>query len=204
MTKICWPLALQRLSIRKHSRLASSIAIFTVLTALGTHAVADAVQMPAFPERPSIGMPGNINEVTRTIGIDISDIRHFSPSTIRVKAGETVRIAISNSGRVNHEMILGTANSLRNHYAVTTREGAGEHTASNLVAVEAGQTRELVWRFNRTGQVVFGCLLPGHYDDGTRGIIVVSSSDKPHADSAGAREATGPVAQTHPAGSAVW
>lgn len=161
----------------------SAVMIFTVLAALSTQAVATEVVRGRSPERPSIGMPGSTDDVAQTIDIEISDSGHFSPATIRVRPGETVRLVVSNAGRVNHELILGTANTLRHHYALITRQGADEHAAPNLLALEPGQTGELVWRFNRPGQVLFGCLLPGHYDENSRGTIAVSTFKTPGTDS---------------------
>ena len=42
------------------------------------------------------------------------------------------------------------------------------------MAVEAGETEEMTWTFDREGTVIAGCHVPGHYAAGMRAEIVVS------------------------------
>lgn len=51
---------------------------------------------------PLIGEPGNVNEVTRTVTVDMSDDMRFTPSTLEVIKGETILIIAKNSGRITH------------------------------------------------------------------------------------------------------
>lgn len=41
------------------------------------------------------------------------------------------------------------------------------------VSVPAGETAETTYTFERDGDLVFGCHLPGHFDFGMRGTISV-------------------------------
>ena len=56
----------------------------------------------------AIGQPGVASNVTRTVKIDMTDAMRFKASKISVKQGETVRFVVSNSGKLKHEMVLGT------------------------------------------------------------------------------------------------
>ena len=40
-----------------------------------------------------------------------------------------------------------------------------------VVTVDAGQAKEIVWRFGRDQDVEFACNIPGHYEDGMKGPI---------------------------------
>jgi uncharacterized cupredoxin-like copper-binding protein len=42
-----------------------------------------------------------------------------------------------------------------------------------MAHVSAGMRGEIVWNFNRAGQFQFACLLPGHYEAGMVGTIIV-------------------------------
>lgn len=43
----------------------------------------------------------------------------------------------------------------------------------NAVTVRPGETKELTWKFGETGEVLFRCHEPGHYNGGMVGTIVV-------------------------------
>ena len=68
----------------------------------------------AIVETP-FGKTGDPNKVDRTIVVDMSDRMRFAPATIKVKQGETIRFDIRNSGKVLHEMVLGTMKELKEH-----------------------------------------------------------------------------------------
>ena len=44
-----------------------------------------------------------------------------------------------------------------------------------LCGKDKGKKGEIIWRFTHSGQFSFGCLIPGHYDAGMKGIIRVGS-----------------------------
>lgn len=48
-----------------------------------------------------------------------------------------------------------------------------EHAEANQVTVPPGGTGGIIWRFSKAGQVQFGCLQPGHFDAGMRGVVSV-------------------------------
>lgn len=120
-----------------------------------------------------IGRPGDPAAVSRKVEIVASDDMRFKPSRIAVRAGETLRFIVRNTGRMRHELVLGTATGLAQHAEQMRRFPEMEHDDPHAVSVEPGQTAELVWQFTRTGSVHFACLLPGHYEAGMRGRIAV-------------------------------
>jgi uncharacterized cupredoxin-like copper-binding protein len=119
------------------------------------------------------GKPGDSARVSRTIAIDMSDAMRFTPSNVKVKKGETVRFLVKNSGRLKHEMVLGTAKELREHAQLMKKFPEMEHEEPNQLSLEPGKSGELVWQFTRLGTVDFACLQPGHFDAGMRGRIAV-------------------------------
>ena len=49
------------------------------------------------------------------------------------------------------------------------------HDDPNSVLLEPGESKELVWTFAKAGALEFACNLPGHYEVGMMGKIVVTS-----------------------------
>jgi len=119
------------------------------------------------------GRPGDPAKVSRTVAIDMSDAMRFTPSLITAKKGETIRFALANSGKVRHEMVLGSSRELKEHAALMRKFPEMEHTDPNRLSVDPGKTGTLVWQFTRAGTFDFACLQPGHFEAGMRGKIAV-------------------------------
>jgi uncharacterized cupredoxin-like copper-binding protein len=122
-----------------------------------------------------IGKPGVASQVTRTITVDMTDDMRFHSSKIAAKQGETIRFIAKNSGKVKHEMVLGTQKELKEHYEVMKKNPEMEHADANMVTVAPGKSGEIIWQFTKAGKVDFGCLQPGHYDAGMKGLVTVAS-----------------------------
>lgn len=124
-------------------------------------------------ENSEIGQEGKASQVSRTIQIDMSDTMRFSPSSLTVKAGETIKFEINNTGKIKHEFVLGTDRELKEHYQQMLKFPEMEHDDPNMVTVDPGQSKTLIWKFTNAGMVDFACLLPGHYDAGMKGAVRV-------------------------------
>ncbi|CAN5469441.1 cupredoxin family protein [soil metagenome] len=144
--------------------------IFLALTAMagGNHAGGHDDQ--------AIGKPGLASKVARTITVDMTDDMRFHSSNIAVKQGETIRFVAKNLGKVKHEMVLGTAKDLKEHAEVMKKNPEMEHADANMVTVAPGKSGEIIWQFTKAGKVDFGCLQPGHFDAGMKGMVNVAGS----------------------------
>lgn len=127
-------------------------------------------------EAQAIGEPGQASQVTRTFEVSMSDSMRFSPANMTVKAGETIKFVLNNTGKVKHEFVLGTDKELKEHYQQMLKFPHMEHDEPNMVTVEPGKTGVVIWTFTKAGKVAFACLLPGHYDAGMKGSVVVSAA----------------------------
>jgi uncharacterized cupredoxin-like copper-binding protein len=90
-------------------------------------------------------------KVTRTIEIDMNDQMRFSPDLIKVNKGDVIRFVHTNSGQLMHEFVL------------------------DMAHVPPGKKGEIIWKFTKSGEFGFGCLIPGHFDAGMKGKVVVGS-----------------------------
>jgi uncharacterized cupredoxin-like copper-binding protein len=122
----------------------------------------------------ALGKPGDPGKVTRSIVVEMSDAMRFKPASVRVKRGETIRFIVKNTGKMKHEMVLGTIKELKEHAELMRKFPEMEHADPNQVSVEPGMTGELVWQFTRAGTFDFACLVPGHFEAGMVGKVRVS------------------------------
>lgn len=141
----------------------------------------------------AIGTPGKASDVSRTIDIALTDNR-FTPETISVRKGETVRFRLKNSGQFVHEFNIGTSamhakhqkemmmmvehGALEpdriNHARMRMDMGGGrtmEHNDPNSVLLEPGKSAEVIWKFDTDASLEFACNVPGHYESGMMGRI---------------------------------
>ena len=127
-------------------------------------------------EQQPWGIAGEAKDVRRTVEIAMSDDMRFTPSTLDVKQGETLRFVLRNNGKVLHEMVIGTAKALEEHAALMQKFPGMEHDEPHMAHVASGRKGQLVWKFNRAGEFDFACLIPGHYQAGMVGKIKVNQS----------------------------
>jgi uncharacterized cupredoxin-like copper-binding protein len=145
--------------------------IFLAMTAMaaGNHAAGHG-------SGDAIGKPGVPANVTRTVNVDMTDDMRFHSSKIAAKQGETIRFVVKNSGKLRHEMVLGSVQELKEHYEVMKKNPEMEHADENMVTVAPGESGEIVWQFTKAGKIDFACLQPGHYESGMKGMVNVASS----------------------------
>lgn len=124
----------------------------------------------------AVGKPGVASKVTRTVNIDMRDDMRFHTSIIEAKQGETIRFVAKNSGKVKHEMVLGTEKDLKDHNEVMKKNPEMEHEDANMVTVAPGKSGEIIWHFTKAGKINFACLQPGHFDAGMKGYVNVASN----------------------------
>lgn len=126
------------------------------------------------PHAAALGKPADLAAATRTVEVRMSDAMRFSPANIRVKRGETIRFVVKNDGKLKHELVLGTMAELKEHAEMMRKFPEMEHEDPNSVSVEPGKTGEFAWRFTKDGKFDFACLIPGHFEAGMRGKLMVN------------------------------
>lgn len=129
----------------------------------------DASQVEATP----FGQEGDPKKVTRTIRVAMNDRMRFEPGHITVRKGETIRFTVANKGAVLHEMVLGTAQALKEHAELMKKHPGMEHDEPSMAHVKPRATGEIVWQFTKAGEFQFACLIPGHFEAGMVGSITV-------------------------------
>jgi uncharacterized cupredoxin-like copper-binding protein len=126
------------------------------------------------------GRTGDPKKAARTIEVDMSDRMRFTPAELTVKQGETVRFRVRNSGKVMHEMVLGTMDELKKHAETMRKHPGMQHDEPYIAHVAPGKTETLTWQFTRPGEFHYGCLVPGHFEAGMVGTLKVVSDKPPH------------------------
>jgi uncharacterized cupredoxin-like copper-binding protein len=125
-------------------------------------------------------------QVSRSIEVTLLDSMNFTPDSIQVNAGETIRFVVRNKGKLAHEMVLGNAEAIAAHAKEMQAMAAAGNTGHQhehgggagalAVSVPAGEVREWVVKFDEAIELDIACLVPGHYEAGMKGKLNVQAA----------------------------
>ena len=161
---------------RASTALAVSLAFSLGLSSMpasagGTHDHKHAMEYD--PVHNEFGMYEPDMHVTRTIEMEMSDNMRFTPDKITVNKGDVIKFVHKNTGQQVHEFVLGTPASLDEHAEMMKKFPNMEHEEPYMIHVAPGEEGSITWKFSESGEFAFGCLIPGHYDAGMKGIVQV-------------------------------
>ena len=154
---------------------ACSLIGFTALAyAHGAEAPSDKQAIDhAHAEDSAFGKAADPKKTKRIIHIEMSDKLRFIPDKITLKRGAAVKFVIKNTGQMKHEFVLGTLDELKEHSALMKKFPGMEHDEPSMASVAPGKSAEITWQFTHAGEFYFGCLVPGHFEGGMVGKVVV-------------------------------
>ena len=143
-----------------------------------------------------IGEKGNPNNIDRVIEIKMYD-NYYEPNIIKVKKGETIKFIVQNFGEMVHEYNIATKEMHIKHQPemqklvehgillvdkfdiekmkkMSKMDHSLSHSHSNSVIVEPKKAGEIIWKFTKDISLEMACNVPGHYETGMVGKIVLS------------------------------
>ena len=142
-----------------------------------------------------IGEKGDPNSIDRTIKIKMYD-NYYEPDIINVKKGETIKFIVQNLGEMVHEYNIATKEMHIKHQPemqklvdhgilmvdkidkekmkkMSKMDHSLSHSHANSVMVEPKKTGEIVWKFSKNLTLEMACNIPGHYETGMIGQIII-------------------------------
>ena len=153
-----------------------------LLALLAASAISATITLAAYAHEDyaafSAGQPGDPKKPARTVRVLMRDDGNeqnmrFEPTSIRVRKGEQIRFILENAGTESHEFMLATVAENRKHAEVMKKFPEMQHDDPNAKRLAMSERGELVWRFTKAGTFEFACLIPGHYEAGMHGKIIV-------------------------------
>jgi len=128
---------------------------------------------PISTEETPFGREGDPKKAARTVRIGMADTMRFDPAELTIKRGETVRFVVRNHGKVLHEMVIGNMKELKEHAELMKKHPGMEHDEPYMAHVDPGKEQSITWQFTKAGEFHYGCLIPGHFEAGMVGRIIV-------------------------------
>ena len=124
----------------------------------------------------SHGSHGSTATPSLTVDVTMRDIS-YEPTTLSVKAGETVKFVFRNEGQIRHDAFLGDEEAQADHEKEMRKEGSGGmdgHHSGDAVTVDPGGLGSLTHTFKAGDVLVIGCHEPGHYAAGMKIAVTVT------------------------------
>jgi uncharacterized cupredoxin-like copper-binding protein len=131
----------------------------------------------AHDEGFAAGEPGDPTKPYRTIDMrmqEASGSMAFSPAKVEVELGEQVKFVLNNTGELDHEFMLDSPEHNAKHKIAMEKNPEMEHDDPNGKRLQPKASAEIVWKFTKPGTFEYACLIPGHYEAGMHGVIVVA------------------------------
>jgi uncharacterized cupredoxin-like copper-binding protein len=122
------------------------------------------------------GEPATASAATTTVEVEMFDAggrMGFKPDRVEVESGTVVKFIIHNRGAASHEFVLGDSAENAAHARMMRQMPDMKHDDPNAKTLDPGATASLAWRFTHRGEFEFACLLPGHYEAGMHGVVIV-------------------------------
>ena len=142
-------------------------------------AIASALTIPASALAHgsfAAGDPGDPEKPARVIEIQMLEgqgTMAYTPDRIEVAKGEQIRFVLTNAGELDHEFMLDSVENNAKHKAAMEKNPEMEHDDPNGRRLEPQGASEILWEFDKVGSFEFACLIPGHYEAGMHGVVVV-------------------------------
>ena len=124
----------------------------------------------------SAGEPGDAKKPARIVQVTMSESdgkMTFTPDKVEVRKDEQIKFVIKNSGTLDHEFFLDSFEKNAAHKIEMQKNPEMEHDDPNAVRLASGKQTEILWKFSTAGTFEFACLIPGHYEAGMHGKVVV-------------------------------
>lgn len=160
-------------SSTKRSLVASASVGLVLMAALAAYAHSDEHKAHSEYISGELGDPGKPFRVVELSMMDGNGTMAYAPAEVDVKKDEQIKFVIKNSGTLDHEFFLDSFEKNAAHKIEMQKNPEMEHDDPNAVRLASGKQTEILWKFSTAGTFEFACLIPGHYEAGMHGKVVV-------------------------------
>ena len=122
---------------------------------------------------PSTPAASSAPSATTRIEVKLSDALKIEPAAIRVPVGQAVTFVVTNTGKNEHEFIVGDESVQMKHEGDMAGMGGMTQDEPNGIGVKAGETKELTMTFASAGTTIAACHETGHYAAGMKAMITI-------------------------------
>ncbi|MBL4830746.1 MAG: copper-binding protein [Aliivibrio sp.] len=123
----------------------------------------------SMPGMSDVGMPATGVKPNKVVHVMLSDdMKIIFKKDVKVETNDVVQFVIMNTGKIEHEFTIGSAQEQLEHREMMTSMNMGHHEemSSNSVTVKPGKAKQLLWHFQGVKDIQFACNILGHAEAG--------------------------------------
>ncbi len=116
-----------------------------------------------------VGMPAIGVKPNKVVHVMLSDDMKITfKKDVKVETNDVVQFVIMNTGKIDHEFTIGSAQEQLAHREMMTSMKMDHHEemSSNSVTVKPGKATQLLWHFQGVKDIQFACNILGHAEAG--------------------------------------
>ncbi|MDG2405760.1 MAG: plastocyanin/azurin family copper-binding protein [Paracoccaceae bacterium] len=161
----------EKLQIMKHI-----LQVFFLGIIFSNSAIAGGTHGGVYDHLKEIGKPGTeqINRSFTVKMLETEDGMIFKPDFLKFHAEQTVKIKLINEGKLQHEFVMDTKEAILKHKLEMEDTPDMEHGDPNSLRLNPNEMGEILWTFSKSGTFTFACLIPGHYEAGMHGELLIN------------------------------
>ncbi|MBF9235163.1 cupredoxin domain-containing protein [Microvirga alba] len=161
--------------MKRTSSLFGSLSVLLLTTGLAI--AAPGMAGHGHGDEAPTGKPGDPKKTARIVPITMKETEDgkmvYFPDKVEVRAGEQIKFVLKNAGKTDHEFVLDTVENNAKHKIAMQKNPDMEHDDPNSRRLAVSKNGEIVWQFTKTGAFEYACLIPGHYEAGMKGSVIV-------------------------------
>ncbi len=127
---------------------------------------------PASSSLTASSIPTATSSDATTVAVMLMDTLRMDPASMTVKVGEPVTFVVTNTGKTEHEFVLGDEADQMAHEA--SMGGMAMSDSATAISLKPGETKSLTYTFAKVGAFLAGCHEVGHYAGGMKSTIIVT------------------------------
>ncbi|MEI8673430.1 cupredoxin family protein [Vibrio sp. SA48] len=114
-----------------------------------------------------VGMPAKGAKPDKVVHVLLSDDMTITfKKAVKIEPNDVVQFVVMNTGKIEHEFSIGSAAEQLKHREMMRQMDGKTHHSENVVLVEPGKAKQLLWHFHGDKNIEFACNIPGHAEAG--------------------------------------
>ncbi|CAH8206985.1 copper-resistant cuproprotein CopI [Vibrio aestuarianus] len=114
-----------------------------------------------------VGMPAKGAKPDKVVHVLLSDDMTITfKKAVKIEPNDVVQFVVMNTGKIEHEFSIGSAAEQLKRREMMRQMDGKTHHSENVVLVEPGKAKQLLWHFHGDKNIEFACNIPGHAEAG--------------------------------------
>ncbi|WP_409439510.1 hypothetical protein [Psychromonas sp. GE-S-Ul-11] len=121
----------------------------------------------SMPGMSDVGMLATGAKPNKVVYVMLSDDMKITfKKEVKIEPNDVVQFVVMNTGKMNHEFMIGSAQEQFEHREMMTKMNHDKHESDNSITVKPGEAGQIMWHFHGEKNVELACNIAGHFEAG--------------------------------------